>query len=499
MKLFFKSFYVKLSIIFLCLLLLMGIVQILMTVDASKSFHTRAGQTLNENLARGMVLDFETQVKNGIDMAAMEDMIHYMMVINPKIEIYLLDSAGKILAFFAEPHKKLQAESVSLAPIEAFIKGNNEALILGDDPRYAGRQKAFSAAPLKIADKDGYLYVIIESEQFDAAAEQNRASFITSTMIRGITVSVLVTGLIGLILFALMTRPIRKMTDVVRDFEKGKLNERIPASGDDELGTLANSFNHMADTIVANMDELKRTDQLRRELVANVSHDLRSPMASIKGYLETILIKEDSIQPEDRRKYLNSVLNISTMLEQLIEQLFELSKLDARQTQPQLEPFSIPDLVQDVVMKFTPLAEKAEIYLTADFPDTLPQAYADIGLIERALSNLIENAIRYTPKSGSVVVRIINNFPQIRLQVADTGCGIQEEELPLIFDRFYRVEKSRARATGGAGLGLAITQKILEVHQSKINVESKVNVGTTFSFSLPAWQPKHNGEMLVAG
>jgi signal transduction histidine kinase len=171
-----------------------------------------------------------------------------------------------------------------------------------------------------------------------------------------------------------------------------------------------------------------------------------------------------------------------------VEQLFELSKLDARQTQAHLEPFSITDLVQDVVMKFKPWAEKSHIELQAVLPEQLPQVYADIGLIERALSNLIENALRYTPEDGNVKIVIDKSEQTVKVVVADTGSGIQEEELPLIFDRFYRVEKSRARATGGAGLGLAIAKKIIDLHQSSIAVESKVNVGTTFSFNLKAWQ-----------
>ena len=147
-------------------------------------------------------------------------------------------------------------------------------------------------------------------------------------------------------------------------------------------------------------------------------------------------------------------------------------------------------------MKFLPMAEKAGIRLEADFPPQIPQAHADIGLIERALSNLLDNALRYTPAGGRVTVRLIQQQRKIMVQVSDTGCGIAREELPLIFDRFYRVEKSRTRTTGGAGLGLAITQKILEIHQSRITVESEVGEGTTFTFSLKAWQGnKVNGLM----
>ncbi len=490
MKTFLQSFYVKLSAIFLILLLIMGIAQIFITLNSSKSFYNQADQTMNWDLAKNMAVDFDEFLADSIDYAGIKHMIHYMMVINPNIEIYLLDDNGKILAFFAEPHKKLQAETVRLEPVKSFVEGSRPTPILGDDPRHSGREKVFSAAVVRINKNiDGYLYIIIGSEQFDTVAETIWGSFVTETLILGLLLSSTATAIIGLILFALLTQRLRVMTDVVRDFEKGKLNERIPVTKNDEISHLAYSFNKLADTIVANMDELKKTDQIRRELVANISHDLRNPIASIKGYLETIQLKDDTLDRAERLKYINATLQISLLLENLIEQLFELSKLDAHQSQPQLEPFSVTDLLQDVIMKFKPLAEKKNIHLETELPESLPQAYAEIGLIERALSNLIDNALQYTAENGTIKIEIKHVNQEICVRVSDTGCGIREEELPLIFDRFYRVEKSRARTTGGAGLGLAITKKILDIHKSSISVESQVNVGTTFSFILHSWQP----------
>ncbi len=488
MKKFLRSFYVKLSAVFLVLLLLMGAVQVWISIRAARDFQVAADQTLNLELAASIASEFEPSLRDSIDMAAIEHMIHYMMVINPKIEIYLLDGAGKILAFFAGPEKKLQTQSVDLEPVRSFIEGTRPFPILGDDPRHTGRKKIFSAAPLRIGKQtNGYLYVVAESEQYDAAASALRQSYIGQTVVKGILISIVVTGILGLILFGVTTRRLHRITKVVQDFEKGKLNERIPVTRQDEISYLAASFNKLADTIVANMDELRKTDQLRRELVANVSHDLRNPLASIKGYLETIQLKDEQLNPRERQKYIDAALQVSGMLENLIEQLFQLSRLDAEQIELQPEPFSLADLLQDVFMKFTPLAEKKGVHLSASLPKQLPQTYADIGLIERVLSNLLDNALRYTPSGGKISVEIVHVGNRVSIKVSDTGQGIKQEELPLIFDRFYRVEKSRSRTTGGAGLGLAIAQKILELHQSSISVESQLKVGTSFSFQLNTW------------
>lgn len=489
MKNLLQSFYIKISAIFLVLLLIMAITIVIVTQKSSESFFSTADQTMNWDLAKNIATDFKTAVEDSIDYAQIEHMMHYMMVINPGIEIYLLNETGKIMAFFAEPQKKMQIEKINLEVVKSFIAGGEQLPIYGDDPRNEGRKKIFSAAPITVGKSDGYIYVIIGSEQFDEAVGSIWQEYVTDNLSQGLFISITVTGIIGLILFAFLTRRLRKMEAVVQNFEQGKLDERIDVKRNDELGHLANSFNKMADTIVANLEELKKTDYIRRELIANVSHDLRNPIASIKGYLETIQLKDDNLSVQERKKYIDSTLQICVMLETLVEQLFQLSKLDSQQIKPQLEAFSIADLLQDVVMKFKPLAEKKKIQLNPEFPEKLPQTFADIGLIERAISNLIDNAIQYTPENGEVIINIAPENGKIKIVVSDTGYGISEEELPLIFNRFYRVEKSRARSTGGTGLGLAITKKIIDLHNSTIFVTSKIDVGTNVSFLLDTWQP----------
>lgn len=485
MRKFFRSFYGKLSIVFLVLLLIMGIAQILITTQASMDFVNEANQKLNLRLARDVAIEFAPFLKDSIDYAGIEHTIHYMMVMNPKIEIYLLDEKGKILAFFAEPKKKVVQDFVHVEPIKKFISGEGEIPIFGDDPRHASRKKPFSAAHLQIGKNiEGYLYIIIESELYDSVAGMIREHYIVQTTIKGLVVTLIFTGLIGLILFFFLTKRLRGMTDVVEKFEQGDYQQRIEASSHDEIGQLAKSFNQMADTIVTNMEELKKTDDLRRELIASVSHDLQSPLASIQGYLETIFIKEDSLSQEEQRNYLEIILNNTKLLNKLVGELFELSKLDAKQVQPKPETFSLAELTQDVVMKYKQRAEKSHIKLDSILPQNLPLVYADIGLIERALSNFIENAISYTPEKGSVKVILSDEAKNVRVTIQDTGRGIPEKDLPFIFDRFYRVERSRGRSTGGTGLGLAIAKKILDLHDSTILVDSKIDEGTKFSFDL---------------
>lgn len=485
MKNFFHTLYGKISAAFLVLLMILGLIQTWVSVQSSMNFVNESDQKLNLNLARDLAKEFTPFLKDSIDYDNIKHTMHYMMVMNPRVEIYLLDGQGKILAFFADPGKTIKQDDVSLDPIHRFLTGAQDMPIAGDDPRNIGREKTFSAATIKIGEKiDGYLYVILGGEQYDSASAMIKESYIIRTTAISLAVILALTGVVGLILFAFLTKRFHAMTAVVKQFEQGNFSQRIVIQSDDEIGQLAKAFNRMADTIVANMDELKRTDDLRRELVANVSHDLRSPLASMQGYLETILMKDEALQANERRRYLQIIFDNTKMLSTLVGELFELSKLDARQIQPKVEAFSIAELTQDVVMKFKPQAEKQKVNLQANLARDLPMVQADIGMIERALSNFIDNALRFTPEGGSVKVDLQNNHDKVRVVIADTGCGIPAEEIPRIFERLYRIEKSRARGPGGAGLGLAIAKRILDLHESQIHVESKINTGTAFSFDL---------------
>ncbi len=196
-------------------------------------------------------------------------------------------------------------------------------------------------------------------------------------------------------------------------------------------------------------------------------------------------MKEGGLSPEEQRNLLEVAAKHSRRLGKLVSELFELAKLDSHETQPHCESFSLAELVQDVVVEFRLAAEQKHITLRADFGADLPFVTADIGLVERVLGNLLENALRYTPESGTVTVTLTSVENTMRVQVSDSGRGIPQHDLPYIFDRFYRVEKRQGERSGSAGLGLAIAKRILELHGSPIEVHSQVDVGTTFTFHLP--------------
>jgi two-component system, OmpR family, sensor kinase len=228
---------------------------------------------------------------------------------------------------------------------------------------------------------------------------------------------------------------------------------------------------------------LKQTDASRRELVANVSHDLRTPLATLHGYLETLLIKEGRLTAAEQRSFLDIAVRQSERLRRRVEELFELAKLDANYDQVDRELFSLAELVQDVSQKFALLVDGKGIALHTQLQKDVPFIQADIALIERALENLLQNALRFTPEHGSITIALTYDGTAVTVRVQDTGCGIPSEHLPHIFDRFYRADQERRG--DGAGLGLAITKRIVELHGGSIEATSTPNIGTSISFRLP--------------
>ena len=486
----FRSFYGKISVVFLALLLLLSAAYIVVTFRSALRLIDEVEQKLYAGYAEHIASELTPLVQGGLEVSHIKQAIHYMMVADPRVEIYLLDRSGKILAYFAESSTPLVDQKINLRPIKSFIENGASSFVLGPDPRSPGNLRPFSAAPLEIAGKqEGYVYVILGGTEFESTLAMLRQSYFVRIGSMTILMILVVAGLAGLALFGLLTRRLRRLTEAVGAFERGELTRRVPVTSVDEVDRLGQSFNRMADTISADIERMQQVDTLRRELVANVSHDLRSPLASIRGYLETVLMRVDSLPREDLKGYLDISLRNTLTLERLVDELFELSKLEASGYQPSFEEVELAELVQDVVVKRRQSAEKKGLRLETELPAGLHRVRGDIALIERAAANLIENAIRYTNEGGTIKVSAANEEGMVRLSVADTGIGIREEDLPHIFDRFYRAERSRGRTADrsgtGSGLGLAIVKRIAELHGTDVTVESVFERGTTFTIAMP--------------
>lgn len=489
-----QSLYGKLALVLLVLFGAVGLFYTVVTVVTTRLYQQEVNQKLNVALAHNIVTDQLLSSQGEVSPYALKELFHLLMVVNPSIEMYLLDVQGTILNFSA-PLEKVKRTAVSMEPIRQFLGHAKSFPILGDDPRDATRHKVFSVAPIPLqGPPTGYLYIVLGGEDYDSVSDMLQRSYIVRLSLLAVLTGLVFALLAGLLLFNTLTGRLTQLTSKMETFARSDFSEPLVAESPpltiernrDEIDRLQTTFNRMVHRILQQVASLKDTDRLRRDLVANVSHDLRTPLASVQGYLETLLMKEGTLTRKEQRTFLDIALTQCERLSQLVAELFELARLDSHEAQIQCERVSLGELVHDVCQKFHLAADHKQIHLTTSVPQDLPFVSADIGLIERALENILQNALCYTPNGGKIAVVLYEEADWLRVRISDTGCGIEPQDLPHIFDRFYRA--NRGTRLGGAGLGLAIAKRILELHGGRIQAESTPHVGTSVSFALPTLQ-----------
>jgi signal transduction histidine kinase len=268
--------------------------------------------------------------------------------------------------------------------------------------------------------------------------------------------------------------PVKALTSAARQLGKGDFSRRVDYQGKGELGELASSFNSMA-------DNLQRIERLRRNMVADIAHELRTPLSNLKGYLEAI---SDGVVKADETT-IRSLNEEATSLSRLVEDLQELSLADAGEIKINPQEEDIIRLIKETITITQAKVNAKGLSLVVEIPETVSPVNIDIYRIKQVLNNLLANAIAHTGKDGQITINVREENDKVYISVSDTGEGIPPEDLPMIFERFYRVDKSRTRATGGTGLGLTIAKRLIEAHGGTIEVKSEVGKGSTFTFSLP--------------
>ncbi len=287
--------------------------------------------------------------------------------------------------------------------------------------------------------------------------------------------SVLVALAVAVFVARRIVEPVEAMGAAAQRIAAGRYGERVPVASQDELGELAEQFNRMAEA-------LQRLERLRKDLVADVAHELRTPLAGLSGYLEGLLDGVLEASPEVLGRMQREVHR----LQRLVEDLQELSRVEAGQVKVQPVPTILREVVEGVVARLRPQGEDKGIRLGVEVPPDLPAVLADPDRVAQVLTNLLGNALQYTPLGGRVDVRAWRVGREVAVAVQDTGIGIPPEHLPFVFERFYRVDRSRSRRAGGAGIGLAIARSLVELHGGKIWADSPgPGRGSTFTFTLP--------------
>lgn len=488
----FRTLYRRLLVVILAFGLAMTLIFAIILLGYHEAYHTEADQTVNRRLAqqyadaRLLITDEPLTVLN------FHKGIQRLAQLNPDIDIYLIDPNGSLVAS-SVPMEQWSRKQIDLAPLHAFLRQNVPLPILGDDPRLPDGKEIFSVAPVDIQDCPArYLYVVLHGNRNENEVRQLRKAYTINESL-GLLISC---GVLAVTATLILIRSItRRLSHLKADMERFQAATLAAGRGSDrqterprgdEIEGLAAMFRDLSSRVQSQMEALKDTDDMRRNMVANISHDLRTPLTTLQAHLDTLSLKDADLTPAERHQYLATAISQCRRLTRLVGQLLELAKLDAGQVVPQMEPFQLAELIQDIAQKFSLTASAKDVVLRADYSTSLPLVLGDISLIERAIDNLTENALQHSPRGGTVTLRTTAGSPgHVRLAVEDSGPGIPPEDHSRIFDRFYRADQSRSSGSAHAGLGLAIVKGIIELHGSAIAVDSRSGMGSRFSFELP--------------
>lgn len=484
----FQTLYARLALGLFLLLVIVGGLFTVLSLYSVREYSAAVNQALNRDLASDLVSDRNLVTDGRINHSELERLFDLYMTINPSIEIYLLDQDGRILSYSADP-ARIKRKHVSLEPIHRLLENPDAYPLQGDDPRSHDQGKVFSVTPVPSAENPtGYLYVVLRGEEYDFAESMVHSDRLLQMGGGALAISLFVGLLAGLVFFRLLTRRLSRLTARVEAFEAEAKDAKSTDTADrtcvpgDDVDYLAARFDQMAARIAGQLELLKDKDRQRRQLVAQVSHDLRTPLASIQGYLETLGMKQQELNPDERRRFLGVALAETLRLSKLVDELFELAALDARERQPFAEPFMPAELLHDVVQKHRPKAEQASVVLNITGAQPA-MVLADIAMTERVLDNLIGNAIDHSPKGAEVKLSVFADSGGVEICVLDAGKGIAPEDIDHVFDPFYQA--SGASRSGHAGLGLAIARRMAELQQGRVSVENHPGAGAAFRFWLP--------------
>lgn len=387
---------------------------------------------------------------------------------------YILSGSGMLLKGSADGAKQIEITPSILKAIGGRVLGE-----------YANASFMDVAVPVK--DDGGqvqYIIYIKDNKQTVNDLSKELVTLIVEAVIVGFAISVA----LSFILSKTLLQPIIGMTKAAEAMAGGDFSRKLDVESGDEIGILADTFNNMAFQLKTTLEEIKKSEALRREFVANVSHELRTPLTSIRSYAETLTDYRD-IPKEMEIDFLHVILKESDRMTKIVQDLLELSRFDAGNAQLQIEEFSLENAMLNVSDAIALEAAKHSHNIRMELADDLPGINGDRARMEQVLINILSNAVKYTPDGGTIDITSGRTEDKVWIKIKDTGIGIPEEDIPRIFDRFYRVDKARSRESGGTGLGLSIAREIILRHGGDILIESIPAGGTAVTVILPIEGP----------
>ncbi|NLD68106.1 MAG: HAMP domain-containing histidine kinase [Limnobacter sp.] len=410
---------------------------------------------------------------------------------SPHTGLYLIGTDGRVLASAGEYRSFWDAFRLDLDRVRAEMENDPNQPIHVDDPDRPRERAMAAARPIRDGGEvAGWLLVVPRQMHFSAQMPEMLRSYALRTAAKIGLLTIALGALMTIATITMMTRPLTALTRATEQVRNsgfcGPSSEELfpDTERDDEIGKLSRTFREAFERLSLETERVQAADAKRREMIASVSHDLRTPLTALTGQIETIRLKGDDLSDEARDQLLERALHNAGHLRRMTDSLAELARLDSPDFRAEPEPIAIGELADDVVHRYVAKAQQAGISLGIDYPDGLPLTSVDAGLIERALANLLDNALRVTPRGGRVLVRALLDGAGVRIEVVDSGPGVLPEDQARVFDRFFQTSRAREQR-GSSGLGLAIVKRVAELHGGQVGLRSEPGQGSTFFIELP--------------
>ncbi|NQV41326.1 MAG: HAMP domain-containing histidine kinase [Candidatus Marinimicrobia bacterium] len=406
----------------------------------------------------------------------------------PGMELFLVAPDGEILEHGSYVPSQLIKNYTSIEAIELFIKADtSDYPIEIAIPTATDLDFVFAAAPLGAEDPRAYVLVtMVEGGEDVIVSWWDEYGAI---LIRTILFSIIVAIIAGLLFWYFLTRRVQNVAHAVQNYRAGDTRFVLKDKASDEIGHVAMHIGDMMERIDTMFDELGRKEQMRTELLASVSHELQTPLTVMQGNIETLVEHREKMTEEELSMKLSAVYTQVRHMSALIDDMFDVAILETGQMPINSEPFPMVELVEDVLQSYALLLEQSKIAIERDYPDSIQTVNADPLRIRQVIRNLLSNAIKFSSPGGTIrITTEVKSNEILCFRIEDTGIGIAEEDISKIFDSFYRSKQQTEKTVKGTGLGLHICQHILRLHDSNLEVKSRLDIGSTFSFDLKLYK-----------
>ncbi|WP_298202237.1 ATP-binding protein [Desulfosporosinus sp.] len=408
-------------------------------------------------------------------------------VINDRLDILTKVLSAKTTIMDIDGNTLYGQTSQDQSPRKLLLEpGFKEQILAGKNVVFAGKidgvheEQFLVAVPLKKETRIIGLVVIFSPID---AVKQHVNSILGIALI-GALIGIVLATILSIFVSRKMIRPLAKMEETARQITEGEFGRQIPVTSEDEVGRLARSFNRMSTELEEKIEAIERLDHLRQELLSDVSHELRTPLTVIQGFSEAVL--DGLVKSKEQEKlYLSNIIDESERLRRLVDDLLDLKGMEAAKTFDEMEYVVMNKLAQITVERLRNMANSKEIKLTLSVPEQTITIWGNIDRLKQVLTNLLDNAIKHSEVGGAVRVELGMEYNYTFISVENSGPGIPREEIENIWERFYKVDKSRSRRGTGTGLGLSIVKKIIEMHGGKVSAESEPGHGAVFTVYLP--------------